>query len=109
MLKKTVTYIMILIALIIGASCTIPLTLFIAKMSLTDDPIIWGIACGILSVLIPPVGYKAIRPNLGRVYEEKPLFGELSIRIYFFSMICGVSSFLLYMSISSFESYWFTR
>ena len=109
MLKKSVTYIMILIALITGASCTIPLTIFIAKMSPTDDPIIWGIVCGILGILIPLVAHKAIRPDLGRVYQEKPLFGKVSLRIYFFFIVCGVGSFLLYMSISSFESYWFTR
>ncbi len=87
MLKKAATYIIIIIAFIIGVSCTMPLTLFIARMRPTDDPIIWSIACGVLGIIIPLVASKAIQPDLGRLFKDKPLFGKVSIRIYFFIMV----------------------
>jgi len=107
MSKKILAYLTILIA--IGVSCAILLNSFVIKVIHINDPIFWGMAYGISGLLLPIITYKAIQPDFRRLYENKPLFERDSIKTHFFLVICGASAFLLYISISAFQAYWYTH
>lgn len=107
MLNKVVSYLLVIIVFIVGVACAIPLIYFVTKMIRIDDPIIWGIGYGALGIFIAVVAYKLIQPDLRSIYENKPIFGNMSLKLYSFFLVFGISSFLLYLSISAFmATYW---
>ncbi len=102
MLNKVVRFLLVIIVLIVGAACAIPLHYYVTRMIRIDDPIIWGIGYGAMGIFIAVVAYKIIRPEFRSIYENKPIFGNMSLRLYSFFLVWGISSFLLYLSISAF-------
>jgi hypothetical protein len=95
--------------MIIGILCTIPIVLYIAKTSFIENPLIWGVIYGIFGIFILLVAYKTIQPPSKKINEDTPFFGEALRKLYAFSMISGMSGFLLYASISAFQAYWFSH
>ncbi len=101
MMKKAVTILIILVACMVGFLCGIGVSLLISNVIPMVDPSIVGIAFGLLGVFTPLIGYILIRPNFSQIYIESFVFGQISMRIYFFFIFLGMSPVFINISISA--------
>jgi hypothetical protein len=101
MMKKTVTILIILSACTVGVFCGVGVALLVSKVIPNGKPLIDGILFGVLGILTPLIGYKLIRPSFLQIYSDGSTFGKVSIRIYSFFIILGMSPVFLNIAISA--------
>jgi len=102
MLKKVATFLICLIAMWIGIFCGIMLIIFVSKVIHLEDPLIFGTVFFVMGLLMSLIGYRLTQPDFKKIYDDKPIFGKISTKIYSFFIFLGAGASFIYLSIAVF-------